>query len=69
MVLRDVPGWGVYFYTFEYLKSVFDIKTGDFLSNQGTNWFKLFMYMTSGGIAGSTSWIVSYPYDIIKAQI
>ena len=68
LALRDVPGWGVYFFTYDFLKRCMGVteakKTGD--DNSGLN---MAIKMWAAGVAGQASWAVSYPYDIIKTQI
>ena len=68
LVCRDVPGWGVYFFAYDFLKRCMGVaeakKTGD--DNSALN---MAIKMWAAGVAGQASWIVSYPYDIIKTQI
>ena len=68
LFLRDVPGWGVYFWSYEFLKRAFGI---DEAKRQGTDNSALNMAikMWCAGVAGQASWAVSYPQDIIKTQI
>lgn len=68
LMLRDVPGWGVYFYSYEALKEQFGIPEA---KKNGTDNTMLNMAIKCwcAGVAGQTSWLVSYPYDIIKTQI
>ena len=65
LMMRDVPGWGVYFYTYESLKEYFGMTKA---KQEGTNntMLNFGIRMWCAGIAGQTSWVVSYPYDIIK---
>jgi solute carrier family 25 carnitine/acylcarnitine transporter 20/29 len=64
---RDVPGWGVYFWAYEYLKIRFGIP---FNSRSSTDDFKTFMFRTlAAGTAGSFSWFVSFPFDVAKTRI
>ena len=66
--MRDIPGWGVYFYAFAFLKRVTGIneakKTGT-----DNSWRNIAIKIWCGGIAGQISWIVSYPFDVIKTEI
>ena len=65
LMLRDVPGWGVYFWSYEYLKDLFGIK--DTSKDQTT--LNILILMWCGGVAGQLSWLVGYPFDIVKTQI
>mgnify|MGYP000660451641 CR=1 FL=1 len=68
LVLRDVPAWGAYFWAYEFLK----VKTGIAKTeNDGSPLTKqqLAMKVVCGGLSGQFSWIVSYPFDIIKTTI
>lgn len=68
LLLRDVPGWGVYFWSYEFLKRQFGM--GEAKRN-GTDNTKLniMIKMWCAGVAGQCSWFVSYPMDIVKTQI
>jgi len=58
---REVPGFAIYFSSYEYLKNKFYIskeKEIDIISS--------FVF---GGIAGSTAWLFIYPQDRIKTII
>ena len=67
-MLRDVPGWGVYFWSYELLKSMFGIPEAKKNGTDNTM-LNMAIKMWCGGVAGQASWIVSYPFDIIKTQI
>tara|TARA_Y100000590_G_scaffold438452_1_gene561277 strand:+ start:7289 stop:8020 length:732 start_codon:yes stop_codon:yes gene_type:complete len=54
-LFREVPGYGIYFYTYNKLTSYF-----------GKNPYSIFM---SGGMAGLTAWICIYPADYIKTRM
>lgn len=57
-LLREGPGYGVYFVTYEVLtKSP---------SKQPISTFHI---LVAGGLAGSASWVISYPMDVIKSRI
>lgn len=62
MFWRDVPWYGIYFYTFDFLSKLW-IKEGD--SNLVIN-FKKSM---ACGIAGIVNWLPSYPIDVIKSTM
>lgn len=54
--LREAPSFGTYFLTYEFLtQSKEPISTSRML--------------LAGGLAGTASWIVSYPLDVIKSRI
>jgi len=54
-LFREVPGYGIYFYTYNKLINTF-----------GKNNYTIFM---SGGLAGLTSWVFIYPADYIKTRM
>jgi solute carrier family 25 carnitine/acylcarnitine transporter 20/29 len=55
-LLRDAgPGYGSYFLAYEIFKDAL-----------GTSSIAL---LTSGGLAGVTSWLTSYPFDVIKTRL
>lgn len=60
-----IPGNGIYFLTFEYLKNVFGINE-NFSEDRKTWWKQLGYLMVAGGVAGQASWLVTYPFDVIK---
>ena len=64
LLWRDVPGWGAYFCSYEFLKNCFGVCEETPLS-----YHVVAIKMWSGGVAGQISWLVSYPWDIIKTKI
>ena len=55
-VAREIPGFGVYFATYEALtRSNEQISTAHML--------------LAGGLAGTASWVVSYPLDVVKSRM
>ena len=58
---REVPGFAIYFSTYEYLKNKFYIS-----QNKDIDIVSSFIF---GGIAGSTAWLFIYPQDRIKTII
>lgn len=58
---REVPGFAIYFSTYEYLKNKFYTS-----QNKNIDIFASFLF---GGIAGSTAWVFIYPQDRIKTII
>ncbi|EPZ35890.1 Mitochondrial substrate/solute carrier domain-containing protein [Rozella allomycis CSF55] len=58
-VLRDFIGTSVYFGLYESLKHLFiEISS-----------FKKMSYMAAGGIAGTLSWLVIFPIDLVKSRV
>ncbi|KAF9353926.1 hypothetical protein BGX26_008311 [Mortierella sp. AD094] len=62
-ILRDAPGYGVYFLSYEGLKRALDIPPGE---TGGINTWKL---LFAGGLAGTLSWASIYPLDVIKTRL
>jgi solute carrier family 25 carnitine/acylcarnitine transporter 20/29 len=58
---REVPGFAIYFSTYEYLKNYFYTK-----NNKNISIISSFIF---GGISGSMAWIFIYPQDRIKTII
>ncbi|GBC08363.1 hypothetical protein RclHR1_08060011 [Rhizophagus clarus] len=61
-IIRDAPGYGVYFWAYEGLKRVLEVTT----DNSSENISKL---LFSGGMAGLLSWGSIYPLDVIKSRL
>jgi solute carrier family 25 carnitine/acylcarnitine transporter 20/29 len=55
---RDTPGYGVYFATYYFMMEKLENCSGKPIAS-----------FISGGIAGAASWIITYPFDIIKSQV
>ncbi|ETO76643.1 hypothetical protein F444_07981 [Phytophthora nicotianae P1976] len=56
---REVPSFAVYFWLYEYTKrTMIDGNISPTTS-----------MLTAGGVAGVASWVVSYPFDVIKSAI
>lgn len=62
-VLRDAPGHGVYFWTYEYIRE--KLHPGCRKSCEES----LCTMLTAGGLAGVVSWIQSYPFDLVKTRL
>ncbi|CAG8825043.1 894_t:CDS:2, partial [Racocetra persica] len=62
-IIRDAPGYGVYFWTYEALKRSLNVTSDNF---DHYNSPKL---LFSGGMAGVLSWASIYPLDVIKSRI
>jgi hypothetical protein len=58
---REVPGFAIYFSTYEYLKNHFYTK-----NNKNISIISSFIF---GGISGTMAWIFIYPQDRIKTII
>lgn len=65
-LMRDVPGWGVYFYSYEVFKKLFYRIDKGSKPEQSR---QVVLDLIAGGMAGSFSWLVGYPLDIIKTII
>ena len=65
---RDVPGWAVYFWAYDFLKRVSGL---DEARKNGTEYTKLnfAIKLWAAGVAGQISWLVCYPFDLIKTRI
>ncbi|XP_054710512.1 mitochondrial basic amino acids transporter-like [Uloborus diversus] len=59
-IMRDAPGFGVYFAGYEFLTE----KVTDSKGNVNT-----LSLLCVGGLAGVMSWIVIYPFDVIKSRL
>jgi solute carrier family 25 carnitine/acylcarnitine transporter 20/29 len=57
-MLRDVPAFGSYFFTYDVIKS--------FLSNNEPKQETTFTLLLAGGLAGSLSWMITQPVDVVK---
>ncbi|CAA0839073.1 Mitochondrial arginine transporter BAC2 [Striga hermonthica] len=62
-LLRDTPSHGVYFWTYEFARE--QIHPG--CRKNGQESFATMLF--SGGLAGVTSWISCYPFDVLKTRI
>ena len=67
---RDVPGWGVYFWSYEWLKAKGDELNRGRADGDETaqRWREFAWNINAGGAAGVASWIVSIPQDIVKTK-
>jgi uncharacterized protein YfdQ (DUF2303 family) len=69
-MIRDVPGWAAYFYTYTFLKNNLNKWFNINKDNDNRNKFKEFLIKNfAGGMAGVNSWLVSYPFDVIKTDV
>ena len=65
-ILRDSPAFGVYFVTYEGIKYYFQPK--DLKVNE-IYYPDTFTLLTAGAAAGITTWLITYPFDVIKSII
>lgn len=62
-LLRDIPGFATYFTSYEYLRR-------KWAKNQGQNSYsEPIQILLAGGLGGMISWVVSYPFDVVKSFI
>nr|CAG8517874.1 6233_t:CDS:2 [Entrophospora candida] len=64
-IIRDAPGYGVYFWAYEGLKRVLEVTSSD--SNSDRN--NVLKLLFAGGTAGLLSWASIYPLDVIKTRL
>ncbi|KAL3598431.1 hypothetical protein D5086_006349 [Populus alba] len=62
-VLRDAPAYGVYFWTYEYMREQFH--PGCRKNGQES----VRTMLTAGGLAGVASWLCCYPLDVVKTRL
>lgn len=60
-VLREIPAFGVYFVTYEYLCRTF-------AALKGSPHCPTYGLLVAGGCAGCSSWLANYPIDVIKTR-
>lgn len=70
-MMRDGPGFGIYFCVFEALKRKTGVSEAD--RDQGYNGLSskqvAFRQFISGGLAGCSTWTIAYPADVLKTNI
>lgn len=64
--MRDVPGWGSYFFTFELVKDIMFNATSQWEGNDESGRRRFIILNIAGGIAGQISWLIVYPLDVLK---
>ena len=68
MLIRDVPGFAIYFGSFEGMKKLFGVDVlGSY--NGLTNGQVSFRKLIAGGFAGVITWTIAFPADTIKTKI
>lgn len=65
-----MPGWGVYFWSYEWLKAKGEElnEQSDPVAERTRQWRELVWTINAGGTAGVASWVVSIPQDIVKTK-
>jgi len=63
---REVPAFGMYFVTYDYVKDSINSKLRSYDPTHSHSWMASAI---SGGISGSLTWAMIYPFDIIKTKI
>jgi len=81
-VWRDVPSFGLYFVTYEYFK--YELTPQNYEKRWGTFGFlpsrigmrdqprdkpAVWAMLVAGGMAGITTWLSTYPFDVLKSSI
>eukprot|EP00042_Codosiga_hollandica_P025858 m.118356 g.118356 ORF g.118356 m.118356 type:complete len:308 (+) comp52011_c0_seq1:208-1131(+) len=66
-IMRDAPGFGFYFLTYEFLCKCFGIQ--DSVPASAVSFEALAKINVAGGIAGVLAWLPTHPLDLIKARI
>jgi len=59
-LIREVPCIALYFGLYDYCKKQFRSKDGQ---------LSIIGQLTAGGIAGSGSWVLTYPLDVLKTRM
>lgn len=67
MICRDLPAWGAYFWAYEVLKDLFKVNSPEAYSAYPM--MATLMLLNAGGFSGIVSWLVSYPFDVVKTKI
>jgi hypothetical protein len=68
-LLRDVPAFGTYFFTYEWFKMRIE-KVVDPVSRIRITWWETsFPAFMAGGMAGVVSWTVTMPMDVVKSHV
>jgi len=79
MLMRDSPGFGVYFCTFEFLKRLMNLPEREKkfnatreLHNLDHYWIGIYIALSKfvcGGTAGCITWFMCYPFDTVKSKM
>ena len=63
---REIPAFGVYFATYDYVCGVIARHSGNGTTIHDLSPLPLCL---AGGISGISAWVISYPVDVIKSRI
>lgn len=79
MLMRDSPGFGLYFCTFEFLKRSLNLQEKERQYQVAQGCTKLDKYCIGanlafakfmcGGTAGCVTWFVCFPFDTVKSKM
>jgi hypothetical protein len=71
MLVRDGPGFGMYFMIFAKMKSLLGVAESDKAHDyNGLSGFQVGLrQFVSGGTAGASTWCFCYPADTIKTKL
>ena len=64
---RDVPGWASYFYFYSYLNNAFNKNV--MLNCRYDTARTYLLSFLAGGFAGQISWLICFPFDVLKCHI
>ena len=60
-LLREIPAFGIYFVSYEYMTRKF--------TPEGAKHCPTIGLLMAGGLAGCCSWCANYPVDVVKSRI
>ena len=67
MLVRDIPGFGIYFGSFEAFKTLLRVHDGQ--PDGMGYWSFAFRKFLSGGLSGVVTWTIAFPADAIKTKM
>ena len=67
-ILRAVPCWSSYFWANEVLKERYGVTKAKMTGDDWSN-INVMKRSAIGGVAGVFSWLICYPFDIVKTKI
>lgn len=65
-LIREIPAFGAYFATYDFLCSSMVQHKGDGMTFDDLSPIVLCI---SGGVSGMAAWVISYPVDVVKSRI
>jgi len=68
-LVRDIPSFGAYFYTYELLVGQINILNAKSSGVQVNSVADLAKILFAGGFAGVMAWLISYPADVVKSRL